>query len=304
MPERKTILTAAVTGNLTQPSQNPNLPITPKEIARAALDAASAGAAIVHLHVRDPETGKGSMRLDLYEEMVRRIRDANCDVLINLTTGEGGRFIPTPGNPRIAASGSTLCAPELRVAHVEKLLPEICTLDLNTMWSGQASVINSPDSVRTMAERIYASGVMPEIELFDTGDLHLMRQLIADGDLRLPLMVQMVLGVRFGAMATPQNMMFLTSALPDGVQWSAFGVGRAAYPMLAQSVLLGGHVRIGMEDTVYVSKGELCRDNAQLVSKAVSIVESLGGNLASPAEARSILKIPDTKQRMEQTKGE
>lgn len=303
MPESKTILTAAVTGNLTSRSQNPSLPITPKEIARASLEAASAGAAIVHLHVRDPETCNGSMRMDLYEELVTRIRDQNRDVLINLTTGEGGRFIPSPGDPQKAAPGSTLCSPELRVAHVEKLQPEICTLDLNTMWSGQASVINSPDSVRTMARRIYASGVVPEIELFDTGDVQLMKQLIANADLRLPLMAQLVLGVRFGAMATPQNMAFLVSTLPDGIEWSAFGVGRAAFPMLAQSFLLGGHVRIGMEDTVYISKGELCCDNAQLVSKAKLIVEALGGNLASPAEARKILKLTETSKALEHTEG-
>ena len=293
MPDKKTILTAAVTGNLTQLSQHPRLPVTPREIARAALDAASAGAAIVHLHVRDPETAKGSMRFELYEEMFHCIRAENREVLINLTTGEGGRFVPTPGEPQKAAPGSTLCPPEERVAHVEKLRPNICTLDLNTMWSGQASVINAPDNVRIMAERIYASGVTPEIELFDTGDLQLMQQMIADGDLRLPLMAQIVLGVRYGAMATPQNMAFLVSALPAGVEWGAFGIGRAAFPMLAQSVLLGGHVRIGMEDTVYLSRGQLCRDNAELVTKAVSIVESIGGALASPSEARAILGLPE-----------
>ena len=303
MTDPKTILTAAVTGNLTRSSQNPRLPVTPKEIARAALDAASEGAAIVHLHVRDPETGTGSMRHDLYEELVGRIRDRNREVLINLTTGEGGRFIPTPGDPQTAAPGSTLCAPELRVAHVQELRPEICTLDLNTMWSGQASVINTPDNVRAMAKAIYAAGVTPEVELFDTGDLQLMKQMIADGDLRLPLMVQLVLGVRFGAMATPQNMAFLVAALPEGINWSAFGVGRAAFPMLAQSVLLGGHVRIGMEDTVYIAKGELCRDNAQLVIKARSIVENLGGNLATPDEARSLLGLSETSPTLERTEG-
>ncbi|RVT85211.1 3-keto-5-aminohexanoate cleavage protein [Rhodobacteraceae bacterium CCMM004] len=293
MPRSKTILTAAVTGNLTQRSQNPNLPITPEEIARAALGAAAEGATIVHLHVRDPRSGTGSMRLDLYEELVGRIRDENRDVLINLTTGEGGRFVPTPGDPQRAAPGSTLCAPELRVAHVEALRPDICTLDLNTMWSGRASVINAPDNVRIMARRIYASGVTPEIEIFDSGDLHLMHHLIDSGDLRLPLMIQLVLGVRFGAMATPQTMAYLVSMLPDDVVWAAFGVGRAAFPMLAQSVLLGGHVRIGMEDTVHIAKGELCRDNAQLVAKAVALVRDLGGDIASPEDARAILKLRD-----------
>jgi uncharacterized protein (DUF849 family) len=291
MAKRKTILTAAITGNLTRSEQNPRLPVTPEQIARAALDAAAEGAAIVHLHVRDPDTAKGSMRLDLYEELVDRIRAEDRNVLINLTTGEGGRFVPTPGDPRTAASGSTLCPPEQRVAHVEALKPDICTLDLNTMWSGQASVINSPDNIRIMANRIYASGVTPEIELFDTGDLQLMRHLMDDGTLATNLMVQLVLGVRFGAMATPQNLAFLVSALPDGIEWAGFAVGRAAFPMLAQSFLLGGHVRIGMEDTLYIARGELCRDNAQLVTKAALIINSLGGDLASPADARSILGI-------------
>lgn len=231
------------------------------------------------------------MRLDLYQELVERIRAENQGVLINLTSGESGRFVPTPGDPRKAAPGSTLCRPEQRVAHVEALKPDICTLDLNTMWSGQASVINSPNNIRIMAKRIYASGVTPEIELFDTGDLHLLHHLLDDATLANPLMVQLVLGFRFGAMATPQNLAFLVSALPEGVQWAGFGVGRAAYPMLAQSFLLGGHVRIGMENTVHIARGELCRDNAQLVSKAALIIDSLGGELASPTEARKILGI-------------
>jgi uncharacterized protein (DUF849 family) len=171
------------------------------------------------------------------------------------------------------------------------LKPDICTLDLNTMWSGQASVINSPGNIKIMSERIYASGVKPEIELFDTGDLHLMRHLLESGVLTGPLMVQLVLGVQFGAMATTKNMEFLVSTLPKDLEWASFGVGKMAFPMLAQSFLLGGHVRIGMEDTVYISRGELCRDNAQLVTKAVSIIELLGGTLATPAEARQILGI-------------
>jgi uncharacterized protein (DUF849 family) len=295
MSVRKTILTAAVTGNLTQPEQNKNLPVTPKQIARAAIDSAAAGAAIVHLHVREPDTAAGSMRLELYEELVDRIRSENDDVLINLTTGEGGRFVPMDGDPRQAGPGTTLCPPENRVAHVELLKPHICTLDLNTMWSGQASVINSPDNIKIMSEHIYASGVKPEIELFDTGDLHLMQHLLDTGVLSGPLMVQLVLGVRFGAMATSQNMMFLVSTLPDDVVWASFGVGKAAFQMLAQAFLLGGHVRIGMEDTVYISRGELCRDNAQLVTKAVSIIERLGGSMATPDDARQILGISPNK---------
>lgn len=291
MTGKKTILTAAVTGNLTRPDQNPNLPVTPKQIAEAALESAAAGASIVHLHVRDPETAKGSMDPALYRELVARIREKNQDIILNLTTGEGGRFVPSDDNPQIAASGSTLCVPEKRVAHVEELRPEVCTLDFNTMWSGQASVINSPRNIQIMAERIYAAGVTPEIEIFDSGDLHMAKHFLAKGYLKGPLMMQIVLGVRFGAVANPATMAFLVSQLPEGTQWAAFGIGKMAFPMLAQAYLLGGHVRIGMEDTVEIRSGEMCRRNAQLVEKAVSIVDSLGGQIATPQEARGILGI-------------
>jgi uncharacterized protein (DUF849 family) len=267
------------------------LPVTPEQIAQHAVDAAAAGAAIVHLHVRDPETAKGSMDIALYREVVDRIRDKNNDVILNLTTGEGGRFVPSRTDPKRADTGSTLCAPEKRVAHVEELKPEICTLDFNTMWSGQASVINAPWNLETMAERIYAAGTTPEIEIFDSGDLHMVKDFIARGVIKTPMMVQMVLGVRFGAVANPETMAYLVSQLPSGTQWAAFGIGRMAFPMLAQAYLLGGHVRIGMEDTAFIAKGEHCTSNAQLVEKGVSIIDSLGGSVATPSEARGILGI-------------
>ncbi|WP_439524522.1 3-keto-5-aminohexanoate cleavage protein [Marivita sp.] len=288
---RKTILTAAITGNLMTPEISPYLPITPEQIAEQALDAAKAGAAILHLHVRDPETAKGAMDLALYRELVERIREQNEDVILNLTTGEGGRFVPSQDNPQVAAPGSTLCVPEKRVAHVEELRPDICTLDFNTMWSGQASVINAPHNLEIMADRIYAAGVKPEVEIFDSGDLHMLKDFINRGVIQSPLMVQMVLGVRFGAVANPETMAFLASQLPEGTEWAGFGIGRMAFPMLAQAFLLGGHCRIGMEDTAYISKGEHCRSNAQLVEKAVSIITSLGGEIACPSEARTILGL-------------
>lgn len=291
----KTILTCAITGNLMTPEISPHLPVTPTQIAKQALDAAKAGASIVHLHVRDPKTAKGSMDLDLYRELVERIRDQNEDIILNLTTGEGGRFVPSVDEPRLAAPGSTLCAPEKRVAHVEAMRPEICTLDFNTMWSGQASVINAPWNLEKMAERIYSAKVKPEIEIFDSGDLHMVKDFVARGIIKTPLMVQIVLGVRFGAVANPQTMAYLVSQLPNGTEWAAFGIGRMAFPMLAQAYLLGGHVRVGMEDTAYIRKGEHCTSNAQLVEKGISIIESLGGAIASPNEARSILGIPANK---------
>lgn len=288
---RKTIITCAVTGNLTRREQHPRLPVTPAEIASAALDAAKAGAAIVHLHVRDPATGRGSMALPLYEEVTARIRERNRDVILNLTTGEGGRFVPSEDEPRIAGPGTTLARPELRVAHVERLKPDLCSLDFDTMWSGQAAVINPPRNVQIMAERIYAAGVRPEIEIFDSGDLHMTRHFLEQGILKGPLLVQFVLGVRYGAVANPETLLFLVSQLPPGTLWGAFGIGRHEFTMLAQAWLLGGHVRVGMEDNLHIRQGELCRDNAELVEKAVNIVELLGGSVATPAEARALLAL-------------
>ena len=289
-----TILTCAVTGNLTMREQNPALPVTPAEIAQSAVEASRAGAAVVHLHARDPATGRGTTRAELFDEIVARIRDAGCDVILNLSTGEGGRFIPSEDDPKVAAAGSTLMRPELRVAHVERLRPEVCTLDFNTMYSGTAVVINTPRNLEIMAQRVLAAGVVPELEIFDSGDLQLALNFLERGILKSPLMWQIVLGVRYGAMADSQTMMYFASRLPRDAQWTAFGIGRMAFPMLAQAYLLGGHVRIGMEDTVYLDKGVLTPGNAALVEKGVRIVESLGGRIATIAEARAMLGVRAT----------
>jgi uncharacterized protein (DUF849 family) len=286
-----TILTCAITGNQTSRAQHPGLPVTPAEIASAAIDAAKAGAAVVHLHARDPQTQRGSMDPALFQEIVARIRESGTDVILNLSTGEGGRFIPSEDEPSRAAAGSTLTHPEKRVAHVEALRPEICTLDFNTMFSGSAVVINTPRNLEIMAKRIYAAGVLPEIEIFDTGDLQLALNFIERGILRTPVVVQLVLGVRYGAVADPQTLLYYAARLPRDCVWAAFGIGRMAFPMLAQSFLLGGHVRVGLEDNVYVRRGVLARDNAELVEKGVDIVEKLGGSIATVAEARGILGL-------------
>ncbi len=288
---RKTILTCAVTGNLTTRDQHPGLPVTPAEIATAAIEAGKAGAAVVHIHARDPATTKGSMDLGLFQEIVDRIRQSGSDVILNLSTGEGGRYVPGLDNPAVAAPGTTLTTPERRVAHVEALKPEICTLDLNTMFSGSAVVINTPRNVTEMARRIYASGVLPELEIFDGGDLQLAKALQEDGTLRNPLLIQIVLGVRYGAIPNPETLFYFASQLPRDCIWAAFGIGRHEFPLLAQAFLLGGHVRVGLEDNVYIRKGVLARDNAELVEKAGTILENLGGSLATPAEARAILGL-------------
>lgn len=292
--KRATILTCAVTGNQTMREQNPALPVSPAEIARSAVEAARAGAAIVHLHARDPGTGRGTTRAELFDEIVARIRDTGCDAILNLSTGEGGRFVPSDDDPKVAAPGSTLMRPELRVAHVERLRPDVCTLDFNTMYSGSSVVINTPRNLEIMTQRVLAAGVVPEIEIFDTGDLQLALNFVERGILKGPLMWQIVLGVRYGAMADPQTMMYFASRLPRDARWTAFGIGKQAYPMLAQSFLLGGHVRIGMEDTVYLDKGVLTPGNAGLVEKGVRIVESLGGRIATVAEARTILALRES----------
>jgi uncharacterized protein (DUF849 family) len=290
-PHQKVIITCAITGNLTKPEQSPYLPITPQQIAESALEAAEAGASIAHIHVRDPETGRPSMGLDLYRDVMDRIRARNPALIINLTTGPGGRFVPSDDDPKIAGPGTTLMAPERRVEHVEILRPEICTLDLNTMNSGGEVVINTPRNVRKMAARIRAAKVMPELELFDSGDCHLARDLIAEGALQGPGLYSLVLGVKYGFNASPETMMYGRDLLPPGAIWTGFGIGRSEFPMVAQSWLLGGHVRVGMEDNLYLSKGVLAKTNAELVTHAADILRSLGAAIASPAEARALLGL-------------
>jgi uncharacterized protein (DUF849 family) len=291
MHDRKTILTCAVTGNLTRPDQTPYLPITPEQIANECLAAAEAGAAVVHIHVRDPLTGKPSMEVDHYRDVVDRIRRQRNDLVINLTTGPGGRYVPSEDDPKVYAPGTTLLPPEKRIEHIALIRPDICSLDLNTMNSGPDVVINTPRNVRKMAAVIRSSGVMPELEIFDSGDLHLARDLINEGTLDGPGLWTFVLGVKYGFSASPETLMYARNQLPAGAIWAAFGIGRAEFPMVAQSWLYGGHVRVGLEDNIYLEKGVLAKGNAELVTKAVDILKSLGGDVATPAEARVLLGL-------------
>ena len=286
----KTIVSCAVTGNQTTRAQHPRLPVTPQEIAEACIGAAKAGAAITHIHVRYPD-GRPSMELAHYREVVDRIRDSATDVIINLTTGPGQRFIPGKEDPSVAAPGTTLMAPMRRVEHVVALRPEICTLDLNTMWSGTSAVINAPDSITVMAQAMREAGSKPELEVFDSGDIQLAKQLIKDGVLDSPALFQIVTGIRYGFEMTPQTMAYARSMLPPDAVWAGFGIGRMAFPMVAQAFLLGGHVRVGLEDAVMLSRGQLTPDNAAMVAKAVRIVDDLGGEIATPAEARAMLGL-------------
>jgi uncharacterized protein (DUF849 family) len=286
------VLTCAVTGNLTTPEMTPHLPITPAQIADSALEAAEAGAAQVHLHVRDPATGRPSMELALYEEVVARIRARNTEVIVNLTTGPGGRFVPGAEDPAVAGPGTTLTTAARRTAHVTALRPEVATLDLNTMNSGGQVVINTPRSVRAMAAALRAAGAVPEIELFDSGDIALLHDLLRDGTLAPLVLCSFVLGVKYGFQPSPETVLYARGLLPPGAEFTVIGTGRHAFPMVAQSVLAGGHARVGLEDAVYLGRGVLAPSNAAMVAKARGIVEALGARLATPARAREILGLP------------
>lgn len=286
-----TILTCAVIGAFTTREHNPNAPITPDEIATQCIDAAKAGAAMVHIHVRDPNTGANSMDLALYKDVVDQIRESDTDVLINLTTGPGGRILP--GNPEpleIHPSSSAVSAVK-RTEHVAALKPDVCSLDLNTMWFGDAAVVNAPSMITDMAQIIHEAGTMPELEVFDSGDIRVAKDLLDQGILKAPPFFQIVLGVKFGFAMNPETMMYAKSQLPDGAKWAAFGISRMAFPLLAQAYILGGHCRIGMEDTVYLSRGVHAPNNAALVTKARGIIEELGGQVATVDEARDILGL-------------
>lgn len=290
-PLSKVFITCAITGNITQPEQTPHLPITPKQIADSALEAADAGAAIAHIHVRDPKTGRPSIELDLYREVLDRIRAKNSELIINLTTGPGGRFVPSEHDPKIAGEGTTLMVPELRVEHIVALKPDICTLDLNTMNSGGQVVINTPANIRRMAKVIADAGVKPEIELFDSGDIALLHDLIADGTFKGLLLTSFVMGVKYGFQPSPETVLYARGLLPADAAFTAIGIGRSAFQMVAQSYLAGGHVRVGLEDAVYIERGVLAPSNAALVEKARRIAEDLGAQIANPSEARRILGL-------------
>lgn len=292
---RKVIVTCAVTGSADTVGRNPAVPVTPAEIARSAIDAAGAGAAIVHIHVRDPETGRASMALDHYRETVGRIRESGTDVVLNLTTGYGARFSPGVEDPFSPGPGTTLAAPARRIRHVLDLRPEICSLDVATMNSGgvrdDSVMINAPPHLRAMADAIRTAGVLPELEVFDTGHVRLAAHLVERGHVEAPGFFQLCLGVEWGAPATPEALGLMKSLLPAGAHWAAFGISRDQRPLIALSVFNGGHVRTGLEDNLYLERGVLAPSNAALVEQAVSLIAGLGAAPAPPADARAILGL-------------
>ncbi len=286
---RPVIITCALTGGAPFTGKNKAVPVTPQEIADSAIGAARAGAAIVHIHVRDPETGQPSMRPDLYRETVERIRDSGVDVIINLTTGPGARFVPGDDDPRVGGAGTTMKPWPERVTHVEELKPEVCSLDVGSMNFGEHVFVNTPAHLRKMAEAIRNTGTKPELEVFDLGHVRLARRLVEDGLVKPPPLFQICLGIPWGAPATPETMLAMRDQLPAGALWAGFGIGATQFPMVAQAVLLGGHVRVGLEDNLWLRRGVPAPSNAALVERAVTIIDELGEQPASVPEARRIL---------------
>ncbi len=290
----KTIITCAVTGAGDTVGKHPAIPVTPEQIAASALEAASAGAAVVHCHVRDPETGKGARSVDLYREVMQRIREKNTDVIINLTAGMGGDVMVGEGEtPRAFDEASTdLVGPVERLLHVAELRPEICTLDCGTLnfGDGNSIVVQTPMQLREQARLVRSYGVKPEMEIFDSGNLWFARQLCAEGLIDETPLFQLCLGIPWGAPGNPQTMVYQVAQLPEGAVWAGFGIGRNQFPMVAQAILLGGHVRVGLEDNLYLEKG-VYASNGSLTEKATKVIELLGSAVATPDEARVLLGL-------------
>jgi uncharacterized protein (DUF849 family) len=289
--QRKVMISCAVTGSADTPNRNPAVPVTPQQIAQSAIDAAKAGAAIVHIHVRDPQTTRPSMDIALYREVVDRIRASGIDVLINLTTGPGARFVPGEEDPEKPGRGTTMKRPAERVRHVIELKPDICSLDMGSLNMGPHVFINTPAHLEAMAAAIRDAGVLPELEVFETGHLLLAKRMIETGHIKPPGMFQICLGISWGQPATPEAMSYMRTLLPPSSPWFAFGISLHQFPIAAQAVLLGGHPRVGLEDNLYLEKGKLAPSNAALVEKAARIVEILGDSVATPAVARQMLGL-------------
>ncbi len=287
---REVIVTCAVTGAGDTVGRHPAIPVTPEQIAGAAIEAASAGAAVAHMHVRDPETGQGSRDTALYREVVERVRASGVDVVINLTAGMGGDYFPSEADPAVPGPGTDLVGPEERLVHVEELRPEICSLDCGTLNFGDGIYISTASQLRIMAQRIKELGVKPELEVFDMGHLRFANQLIAEGLIEEPPLFQICLGIPWGAPADTATMKAMRDMLPAGAEWAGFGISAMEMPMVAQAVLLGGHVRVGLEDNLYLEKGVFA-SNGQLVEKAIKIIELMGARALMPAEARDRLGL-------------
>ena len=295
--KRKVVLTCAVTGDGPIHPRYPDYPVTPEQIAQSALDAAAAGASVVHLHGRNPETGEGDRRPEVFREIVERIRAGNPNVVINLTTGMGATFVPDPSDESRAHPTTDVASAEERVRHVAEMRPEICTLDTTTMnleggiaGAPDCIFMNTPGTLAKMGDLIRAAGVKPEIEAFNPGDVLLARRLMEQGHIDEPPLFQICLGVKWSAPADAQSLLYMKSLLPEGAIWSAFGISRWQMEIVALSTILGGHCRVGLEDNIYLERGVFAT-NAQLVERASRMIRDLGCDVATPDEARKILGL-------------
>lgn len=288
-------ITCAITGAGDTTSKSPHVPVTPAQIAESAIEAAKAGAAVVHIHVRDPETGKGSRNTEYYAEAVDRIRESGVDVVVNLTAGMGGDLVlggdedVLPPNP----DGTDMAGATERLDHVRRILPEICTLDCGTMnfaSGGDYIMVNTPGVLRSMARQVQALGVRPELEVFDTGHLVQVKEMIRDGLLDDPVMIQLCMGIAYGAPDDPTTFMAMVNNLPKDCVFSAFSISRMQLPFVAMSVLAGGNVRVGLEDNLYAGPGQLAT-NAMLVERARTIMENMNVRVMSPQAVRDQLKL-------------
>ena len=290
---RNVIVTCAVTGSGDSVDKHPAIPVTPKEIASAAIEAAKAGAAIAHIHVREPDSGKPSRRVELYSEVVSRIRESNVDVIINLTTGMGGDLFLGPDEEPMNFSDNTDCVGIMeRIKHVEELLPEICSLDCGSFnyAEGDYVYISTPNMLEQGARRLQEIGVKPELEVFELGHISFAKHLMAQGLLDDPPLFQVCLGIRWAAEASTASFKTMVDALPEGCNWAGFGTSAMEMPMVAQAVLLGGNIRVGLEDNLYLEKGVFA-SNGQLVERACNIVELMGCSIQTPSEARETLGL-------------
>jgi uncharacterized protein (DUF849 family) len=286
----KVFITCALTGSSPVPDHD-NFPFRPDHIAAEGLAAAEAGASILHIHVRDPETGAQSTELDLYRQVVGLIREKNNEVILNVTTGPGCTWLQSEDDPAVCAPGTLMFTAERRLEHILDLKPDMCTLDICTMnlWGGAA--INLDPMITRMGHMIQDMGVMPEIECFEAGDFVFADDLMAKNALPKNSPYSFVLGTKYGLPATTDAMVYSKNQIPRGARWTAFGVSRHSFPMAAQAILLGGNVRVGFEDTIYLRRGRKAANNAELVQWGVDIIDRLGGDLASPAEARAMLGL-------------
>jgi uncharacterized protein (DUF849 family) len=287
------IVTCAVTGAGDTVGKHPAIPVTPKQIADAAVEAAKAGATVVHCHVRDPKTGKGSRDPALYRELVERIRSSGVDMILNLTAGMGGDVEIGPNEtPMAFGPGTDLVGGLTRLVHVEELLPDICTLDCGSLNFGDGDYIyvSTPNQLRAGAKRIQELGVKPELEVFDTGHLSFAKQLLKEGLLDGPPLFQICLGIPWGAPADTTTMKAMVDSLPQGAIWAGFGIGRMQMPMVAQAILLGGNIRVGLEDNLWLDKG-VPASNGSLVERAIDIITKLGARPLTPEEGRKKLGL-------------